>query len=107
MRKGSKHSEKDKRKMSESHKGKILSEEHKKKIGKSNKDKKHSKETRKKISESHKGIKHSERTKIKISKSLKGRIAWNKGNGLHGDAKKEQKRLYAIEYFLSSNQKGI
>lgn len=93
--KGLKHSEKSKRKMSESHKGRIawnkgishsketrdkiskfhkgktISDEHKKKL--SFKGQKHSEETKRKMSEYHKGHKHSEETKKKMSVSMKGR----------------------------------
>ena len=64
-----------KRKISESHKGKISP----------NKGKKASKETRNKLSESHKGKKPSDETRKKMSgktpwnKGKKGQIPWNKG----------------------------
>lgn len=60
--KGMKHSEKTKRKMSESHRGKPKSEEWKRKI-----------------SEAEKGKQVSEETRKKMSESLRGKSAWNKG----------------------------
>ncbi len=77
--KGYKHSDESKRKMSESHKGKILSEETKRKMSdaaKRNKKwlgKTHLEKTKRKMSESHKGKTHSEETKRKLSESKKGK----------------------------------
>ena len=72
-----KHSEETKRKMSKSHKGKILSEEHKNKLSELHKDKKLSEEHKNKISRALKGRKNkplSDETKIKISEAHKGKF---------------------------------
>ena len=61
------------RKMSISHKGKVLSEEHIKKISLLHKGRKRSEETRKKISESAKRRVFSEETRQKMSESKKGK----------------------------------
>lgn len=80
MKKGFKHSEESKKKVSEAHKGIKFTEEHKRKISISRKNRKTklgyliSPETRKKLSEINKGKKHSEETKRKISESEKGKI---------------------------------
>jgi hypothetical protein len=78
---GRKHSEKSKKKMSNSRKGKKFSEEHKQKLSISLTGKKRSEETRKKISKNHANIsgknnpffgkKHSEETKKKMSETKK------------------------------------
>lgn len=77
---GEKHSEKTRKKISESNKGQIawnrgkkLSKEHKRKLSKAHKGKRISEETKEKISKTLKGIKLTEERKRKISKSLKGR----------------------------------
>jgi len=77
-RKGKKHSEEAKRKISESLKGKHwkLSEETRKKLSEAKKGKKLSEETRKKMSEAKKG-KHwklSEETRKKMSEAKKGKL---------------------------------
>ena len=71
-RKGKRHTEEARRKMSEARKGKHLSEEHKKKIGEAQKGKKLSAETRRKLAESAKGKKMSEEARRKMSESAKG-----------------------------------
>ena len=68
---GTKHSEEAKKKISETHKGKIVSEETRKKMSEAKRN--ISEETRKKISEGNKGKnlgkKHNEETKIKIGQA--------------------------------------
>jgi len=54
MRKGTRHSEESKRKMSKTRKGRKFSAEHRIKISEARKGKKHSEETRRKISEANK-----------------------------------------------------
>lgn len=66
-------SDEHKRKMSESHKGKVLSEDTRQKIGKARKGCTHSEEAKRKMSEAHKGHKMSEEAKRKMSESRKGR----------------------------------
>ena len=74
------HSEETRKKMSESHKGKVRSAETRRKITESNKGKQRSEETRRKISESLKGEnnpfygkQHSEDTRRKMSELHKGK----------------------------------
>ena len=86
---GKNHTEESKKKMSESHKGKILSEEHKRKLSESGKGRKQSEEHKRKNSESNKGRvpwnkgkkigPHTEERKRKNSESNKGKVPWNKG----------------------------
>lgn len=90
--------DKEKQKMSESHKGQFLSEEHKHNISEAMKGKgnhfygkTHSNETRKKISETkrgcsawNKGIPFSEEAKMNMSRSHMGQIPWNKGKRIGG-----------------------
>lgn len=64
-------SEETRQKMSDSHKGKVLTDFQKKKISNSLKGREFSKETREKISESKKGINKTEEEKKKIKDSLK------------------------------------
>ena len=90
MKKGSKHTEESKKKMSQAQKGKRLSEETRRKIGNAHRGKKVSEETRRKMSkakegkqfseehrkklrESHLGKRLSEAAKKKIGKASKGR----------------------------------
>lgn len=68
------YSEESKKKMSESHKGRLLSEEQKRKIGASNIGKVMSEEAKKKISQAHKGKKQSEEHRRNNSLSKKGKI---------------------------------
>ncbi len=79
-RKGKKHSEETKKRISEAHKDKKHSEETKKIISKIHKDKSVSAETRKKQSEAHKGKKHSEETKIKLKKAWEIKKQKNNNN---------------------------
>ena len=67
-------SDETRRKMSESHRGKVLSEETKKKMSESHKGHLVSEETRRKIGEKHKGLRHTEEARRKMSESLKGRV---------------------------------
>lgn len=69
---GRHHSEETRRKMSESHKGKILSEETKRKLSEANKGNTY-----------HKGKKHSEETRIKISEANKGNLPTKGSKGMH------------------------
>ena len=64
---GRHHSEETKRKISKSHKGKIINKETRKKMSEAHKGKKASIETRKKLSNIHKGKKLSEKHKKSIS----------------------------------------
>lgn len=73
------HTEENRKKISDRHKGVPKSEEHKRKISEANKGKVNSEETRKKISEANKGKQssflgktHTEETKKKISESKMG-----------------------------------
>ena len=50
-KKGSKHTEETKKKMSKAHKGRVVTEEHKQKLSEANKGNKHTDETKKKMSE--------------------------------------------------------
>lgn len=104
VKKGYKHSEESKKKISEAKKGtkisdetrkrlseslkgrsrpdligKKLSKEHRGKMSESLKGKKPSEETIKKISESNKGQKRSEAIRKRISEAKKGKPVWNKG----------------------------
>ncbi len=72
-RRGRKHSEETKAKMSEVHKGKKHSEETRAKLSEANRGRKLSEETKAKMSEAHKGKKLSEETKAKISEASKGK----------------------------------
>lgn len=71
---GKHHSDESKRKMSESHKGKILTQEHKNKISQSCKGNFHTEEIKNKISNSKIGKKLTQEHKNKIGISSKGRI---------------------------------
>ncbi len=73
MKKGFKHTEKTKRKISEAKKGKKQTLEHKRKVSEAHKGKKLSEQHKRKISESNKGRTVSLKTKMKISKGNKGR----------------------------------
>jgi len=66
-------SEESKRKMSESHKGKVFSKEHREKLSESHKEQEFSEEHRKKLSDARKGKLLSSDTKTKISNANKGR----------------------------------
>ena len=84
--KGRSMDEETKQKISKAFKGRKLSEEHKKKIGESNKGKsrqtKEGLERLRKIQQERKGKPgkpHTEETKRKISEATKGRVPWNKG----------------------------
>lgn len=72
-RKGEKHSEESRRKMSESKKGRIFSEEHRRSLSEVRKGKHHSEETKQKMSESHKGRTFSEDSRRKMSEAAKNR----------------------------------
>ena len=72
MRKGMKHSDETKAKISVGNKGKKLSDETKAKISVGNKGKKLSDETKAKMSAAHKGKKLSDETKAKLSAAHKG-----------------------------------
>ena len=115
-KKGFKHKEKTRRKMSESHKGKGLgkdnpmfgrkhTEEEKKKMSERMKGKNHpnygkhpfSEKTLRKMSESHKGFKPSEETKKKHSERMKG-----KKNPMFGKKRTEEEKNK-----MSENRKGI
>ena len=69
---GKQRTEKTRRKISDSHKGKVFSEETRKKISDARKGKKASEQTRKKQSEVRKGERRTKETKRRISESLKG-----------------------------------
>lgn len=71
---GCPHSEEAKKKMHNSHKGKILTEEHKKHIGEASKIKWQNDEYREKVMNSRKGYKHNDDTKNKISESHKKKV---------------------------------
>lgn len=62
-----------KKKISESHKGKVKTKEHRENLSKALKGKSKSEEHRRKLSEANKGKKMSEKTKQKLSKALKGK----------------------------------
>jgi group I intron endonuclease len=66
-------SDETKKKLSEAHKGKIISEETRKKISTANKGKKRSEESKKRISIGKKGIPKSKETKKKLSDANKGK----------------------------------
>ncbi len=74
---------KNRKRLSDSHKGKTLTEEHKRKIKESvkkwNKEVGMRSEIRKRIAEKQKGKKLSEETKRKIGLANKGNTAWNRG----------------------------
>ena len=71
--KGLKRTEETKKKLSDSHKGKLFSVEHKKKLSVAHKGKQRSEEHKRKLSESNKGKRRSEETRIKIGKASLGR----------------------------------
>lgn len=86
---GFKHTEETKKKISESHLGKILTDEHKKNIGLASSKQIHTVERRLEQSERMKGKKLSNETKKKISETLKTKMSGD-GNGMFG---KKHKRV--------------
>lgn len=70
---GMKRSDETKKKLSNSHKGKLFSDEHKNKLSVAHKGKQRSEEHKRKLSESNKGKRRSEETRIKIGKAGLGR----------------------------------
>lgn len=88
---GFKHTDKSKKKMSESQKGKKLSEETKRRMSKAQKNKVVSEKTRRKISEGHKGFKLPEKVKRKISVALKGKYT-GKDSPLYGKPLSKERR---------------
>ena len=103
MLKGSKHSEKVKRKISEAQKGRRRSPKTEFKKGhKINLKREYSEDWRKKVSKGWfkkghipwiKGRKMSIESKIKLSESLKGHIPWNKGKEMSEETKKKLSKL--------------
>lgn len=92
---GRHHSNKSRRKMSQSHKGKHFSEETKKRMSKSRTGKnnpfygkKHTESTKKKISQLGRGRCHTKETKRKISESNKGKIRSQEMRERYSKAKK-------------------
>ena len=67
------------RKISESHKGKVLSDEHKQKLSVAGTGHVVANETREKIGNAHRGKAVSEKTRAAISANLMGNVPWNKG----------------------------
>lgn len=62
-------------------KGKSMSDEQKRKISETLKGRHyHTEEARRKMSETRKGRKHTEETRKKMSEAHKGQVPWNKGN---------------------------
>ncbi|KUK77195.1 MAG: GIY-YIG catalytic domain-containing endonuclease [candidate division WS6 bacterium 34_10] len=119
VKKGFKHTEETKRKISEAHKGKKLSEEHKKKLSEVRKEKycgknhpffglKHSEETKRKLSEVHKGKHPSEETRKKLSEARKGEKNHNYGKHLSKEAKKKLSEAHKGKWDgeLNPNWKG-
>ena len=121
---GYKHSEANKDRMSESHKGKKLSDETKRKLSEAKKGKtpwnkgklgmKHSDESKKKMSEAKKGKKFSEEHRRKLSEAKKGKTPWNKGKKLSeehkkkmSEAKKGKKQSEETKRKLSESLKGM
>lgn len=116
--KGKHFSEEHRRKLSESHAGKVLTEAHRKAISESLKGKSSprkgqtlsaetcrrmsesrkgrevSAETRAKISAAHTGMRASDETKKRIGESSRGRPAWNKGKTL-GPMPEERRRKHS------------
>ena len=88
-KKGVKHSDDHRRKVSEASKGRKLSAETKRRMSEAKKGIKLSDEHRKRISESLKGRKFSEEAKKNMSLFLKGNVPWNTGKKWSNKTKKK------------------
>lgn len=114
MLKGSKHSEKTKRKIKERHKEKHFSPKTEFKKGyKPNFKIEYSEDWRKKVSKGwfkkggipwNKGKEMSVGTKRKLSKALKGRKAWNKGKKTPEEIKKKLSKINKGKHFSSKTE---
>jgi group I intron endonuclease len=112
-------SEETKKNMSNGQKGRVFSEEHKVKMSNSHKGKVISEETRKKLSNSKKGRVFSEEHKKNISNSKKGKPNNNKGKTRSEETKKKMSNnkqgrkpnnsssIYIGVYFLKNSNKWV
>ena len=112
-RKGTRHSQEARRKISEAGKGRRLSTEHKQKLLQSRTGTRHSQEARRKISEAGKGRTHSQEARRKISEAGKGRISGMKDKRHSPDTRRKMSeagkgRVFSAEHCrkISEAKKG-